>query len=100
MGLGVVGDREGGVLLVHPAQALGDLILLAPGLGHDGHRVARLSEGDILQSHDLTGVAQRIAGLDLLDVYKRQPSSYCLFKPTKGTMNHKSLFPFSVNIIT
>ena len=65
MGLGVVGDREGGVLLVHPAQALGDLVLLASGLGHDGHRVAGLSEGDILQRHDLTGVAQRITGLDL-----------------------------------
>ena len=65
MGLGVVGDGKGGVLLIHPAQALGDLVLLAPGLGHDGHRVAGLGEGDILQGHDLTGVAQRITGLDL-----------------------------------
>ena len=65
MGLGVVGDGKEGVLLIHPAQALGDLVLLAPGLGHDGHRVAGLGEGDILQGHDLTGVAQRITGLDL-----------------------------------
>ena len=65
MGLGIVGDGEGGVLLIQAIQALGDLILLAPGLGHDGHGVAGLGEGDLLEGHDLTGVAQGVAGLDL-----------------------------------
>ena len=66
VGLAVVDHGEGGVFLVQAGQALGDLILLAAGLGHDGHGVAGLGEGDILQCHDLTGVAQGIAGLDLI----------------------------------
>ena len=66
VGLGVVGDGEGGILLVHTGQALGDLVLLAPGLGHDGHGIAGLCEGQFLQGDDLPGVAQGIAGLDLL----------------------------------
>ena len=66
VGLGVVGDGEGGVLLVHAGEALGDLVLLAPALGHDGHGVAGLSKGQLLQGDDLAGVAQGIAGLDLL----------------------------------
>ena len=66
MGLGVVDHGEGGVLLIETVQALSHLIVLAAGLGGDGHRVAGLSEGDALQRHDLTAVAQGIAGLDLI----------------------------------
>ena len=66
MGLGVVGHGEGGILLVQTDKALGDLILLAPGLGCDGNRVAGLREGDVLQRHDLALVAQGVAGLDLI----------------------------------
>ena len=66
VGLGVIGHGEGGIFLVQTGKALGDLVLLAAGLGHDGHGVAGLSEGDALEGHDLTGVAQSIAGLDLI----------------------------------
>ena len=66
VGLGVVLHPEGGVLLVHPVQALGHLVLLAAGLGGDGHRVVGLGEGDGGQGDDLSGVAQGVAGLYLL----------------------------------
>ena len=66
MGLGVVLHPEGGVLLVHPVQTLGHLVLLAAGLGGNGHRVVGLGEGDGSQGDDLSGVAQGVAGLDLL----------------------------------
>ena len=66
VGLGVVHHGEGGVLLVQAVQALGHLVVLALGLGGDGHGIAGLGEGDLLQGHDLAGVAQGVAGADLL----------------------------------
>ena len=66
MGLAVVHQGEGGVLLVETVQALGHLVLLAPGLGGDGHGVAGLGEGDLLQRHHLAAVAQGIAGFHLI----------------------------------
>ena len=65
-GLGVVDHGEGGIFLVHAGQACGHLVVLTAGLGGDGLGVAGLCEGDTLQSHHLTGVAQGVAGLDLV----------------------------------
>ena len=65
VGLGVVYHGEGGVLFIEAVQALGDLILLAPGLGLDGHGVAGLREGDILQADHLPLVAEGVPGLDV-----------------------------------
>ena len=66
VGLGVVDHGEGGILLVEAVQALSNLILLAAGLGGDGHGVVGLSEGDGGQGDDLTGITQGVACLDLL----------------------------------
>ena len=44
VGLGVVDDAERRVFLVQAVEALGHLILLAAGLGRDGHAVAGLIE--------------------------------------------------------
>ena len=68
VGLAVVHQGEGRVLLVQAGQALGDLVLLPPGLGHDGHGVAGLGEGDGGHEEDLAGVTQGITGLDLLQL--------------------------------
>jgi len=65
MGLGVVDHMEAGILLVHPVQALGHLVLLAAGLGGDGNGVVGLGIGDGGQGDDLTCVTQGVAGLDL-----------------------------------
>ena len=66
VGLGVVDHGEGGIFLVHAVQTLGNLVLLAAGLGGDGHGVVGLGEGDGRQGDDLTGITQGVAGLDLL----------------------------------
>jgi len=65
VGLGVVDHGEGGIFLIEAGQALGHLVILATGLGGDGHGIAGLREGDALQGHHLTAVAQGVAGLDL-----------------------------------
>ena len=64
MGLGVIGNGKGGILLVQLVQALGNLVLLPAGLGHNGHGIAGLREGDALQRNHLPGIAEGIAGLD------------------------------------
>ena len=64
VGLGVVHHVKGGVLLVEAAQARGDLVLLAPGLGGDGPGEVGLGKGDGIQLDELAGVAQGVAGLD------------------------------------
>ena len=66
VGLTIVGHAEGGIFFVETAQALGNLILLTADLGHDGHGIAGLGKGNILQRHHLTGIAQGIAGFHLL----------------------------------
>ena len=66
VGLGVVDHGEGGILLIETGEALRHLVVLPAGLGRNGHGIAGFCKGDALQRHDLTAVAQGIAGLDLL----------------------------------
>ena len=63
LGLRVVGDGEGAVLLAEPREALGDLVLLALRLGGDGHGVA--GDGVLDAGRGLNGlaVAEGVAGL-------------------------------------
>ena len=63
LGLRVVGDGEGTVLLAEPREALGDLVLLALRLGGDGHGVA--GDGVLDAGRGLNGlaVAEGVAGL-------------------------------------
>ena len=66
VGLRVVDPAEGQILFVQAGHAAGDLVLLALGLGGDGHGIAGLGEGDGLQPDHLAGVGESIAGLDLV----------------------------------
>ena len=66
LGLGVVGQGEGGIFLVQTVQAGADLVFLTLHLGGDGHGIAGSGVGDLLQGDDLSGVAQGVAGADLV----------------------------------
>ena len=63
LGLRVVGDGEGAVLLAEPREALGDLVLLALRLGGDGHGVAGNGVLDAGRGLNGLAVAERVAGL-------------------------------------
>ena len=65
-GLGVVDHGKGLVLLAQAAEAGSDLVVLALGLGLDGHGIDGLGESDGLQLHHVAGVAQGVAGLYLV----------------------------------
>ena len=65
MGLGVVDEREGDVLLVQAGEAGSDLVVLALGLGADGHGVAGLCQLDGGQLNLVFRVADGVAGLPL-----------------------------------
>ena len=66
MGLGVVGDGEGRVLLVQLVQAGAQLLDLLLGLGRDGALVAGGRKGQRRKLHIGLGLAQGVAGLDLV----------------------------------
>ena len=66
LGLAVVDQGEGGIFLVQAVQAGADLVLLALGLGSDGHGVAGSDVGDLLQGDHLPGITQGVAGSDLV----------------------------------
>ena len=63
-GLGVVDPVKGQILLVQTGEAGGDLVLLALGLGGDGHRVAGLREGDGGHFDHFAGIADGVARLE------------------------------------
>ena len=65
-GLGVIHQSEGGIFLIQPVQAGADLFLLALDLGGDGDGVAGGGVGDLLQGDHLPGVAEGVAGSDLV----------------------------------
>ena len=62
VGLGVVGDREGDVLLVQTGETVGDLVVLSLRLGGDAHGVARLRDLDGGQLDLRLGFAYGVAG--------------------------------------
>ena len=62
-GLGVVEQIEGDILLVESGKASGHLVVLALGLGRDGHGVAGFGHLDGGQLHLVLGVAHGVAGL-------------------------------------
>ena len=66
MGLGVVDHVEGGILLVELVEAGTQLLHLLLGLGGDGTAVAGLGIVHAVETHDVLGVAQGVAGLDLI----------------------------------
>ena len=66
MGLGVIGDGEGGILLVQLVQAGAQLLDLLLGLGGDGALVAGGGKGQRRKLHIGLGLAQAVAGLDLV----------------------------------
>ena len=65
MGLSVVDEREGDILLVQACEAGRDLVVLSLGLGADGHGVAGLSQLDGGQLDLVFRVADGVAGLPL-----------------------------------
>ena len=65
VGLGVVDEREGDVLLVQAGEAGSDLVVLALGLGADGHGVAGLCQLDGGQLDLVLRVADGVAGFPL-----------------------------------
>ena len=66
MGLGVVGDVEGGVLLVQLVEAGAHLLHFLLDLGGDGPLIAGGRVGHGGEDHHVLGVAQGVAGLDLV----------------------------------
>ena len=66
MGLGVVGDGEGGILLVQLVQAGAQLFDLLLGLGGDSALIAGGSKGQRRELDVGLGLAQGVAGLDLV----------------------------------
>ena len=66
VGLGVVHHVEGGILLVELVEAGTQLLHLLLGLGGDGTAVAGLGIVHAVETHDALGVAQGVAGLDLI----------------------------------
>ena len=71
LGLGVVRDGEGAVLLAEAGEALGDLVLLALRLRGDGHGVARGGELNAGRGLDGLRVAEGVRGLGVGELAHR-----------------------------
>ena len=64
VGLGVVGDMEGGILLIELVEAGAHLLHFLLDLGGNGPLIAGGGILDALQNHHVLGIAQGVAGLD------------------------------------
>ena len=64
-----VGDIGGGEVLLHqPLEALRNLALIRLGLGDNRHREGRGRELGLLKAHHPLGIAQAVAGHDLIEL--------------------------------